>query len=57
MTKRMLVAIIACLACATLAAGQVFSAGDKVPAPEQKGSPQYPAAVAFDDYDEKAAIL
>ena len=56
MTKRMLVAIIACLACATLAAGQVFSAGDKVPAPEQKGSPQYPAAVAFDDYDAKAAI-
>lgn len=56
MTKRMLVAIIACLACATLAAGQVFSAGDKVPAPEQKGTPEYPAAVAFDDYDAKAAI-
>lgn len=56
MTKKILLAIIACLACTTLAAGQVFSAGDKVPVPEQKGSPEYPVAVAFDDYDAKAAI-
>lgn len=56
MTKKILLAIAASIACVTLAAGQVFSAGDKVPAPEQKGSPQYPAAVAFDDYDAQAAI-
>ena len=44
MTKKILFAIIACAACVTLAAGQVFSAGEKVPVPEQKGTPEYPAA-------------
>lgn len=56
MTKKILLAIAACIACATLAAGQVFSVGDKVPVPEQKGTPEYPAAIAFDDYDAQAAI-
>lgn len=56
MTKKILFAIIACAACVTLAAGQVFSAGEKVPVPEQKGTPEYPAAVAYDDYEAKAAI-
>lgn len=56
MTKKILAAIIACLACATLAAGQVFSAGDKVPVPERVGTPEYPAAVSYDDYEARADI-